>query len=85
MFSQGAGQATASSAAAQAFRRRRRQIAPGPPGAPQTVLRDRAAPVVRISGFEGARRSKCALTGCGPEREVSHARQPLEPHLRQHV
>ena len=46
---------------------------------------DRVAPVVGISGFEGARGSKCALTGCGPEREVSHARQPLEAHLRQHL
>src|SRR5215471_16332476 len=33
---------------------------------------DRVAPVVGISGFKGARRSKCALAGCGPEREVSH-------------
>ena len=32
---------------------------------------DRIAPVIRISGFEGAPRSKCVLTGCGPEREVS--------------
>src|SRR5258708_32088433 len=35
---------------------------------------DRIAPVVRISGFEGPRGSKCALAGCRPEREVSHAR-----------
>src|SRR6516162_378411 len=39
---------------------------------------DRGAPVVGISGFEGARGSKCALTGCGPEREVGHAWQLLE-------
>jgi hypothetical protein len=36
---------------------------------------DRIAPVIRISGFEGARRSKCALTGYGPEREVGQPRQ----------
>src|SRR5215467_2753655 len=42
---------------------------------------DRGAPVVGISGFEGARGSKGALAGCGPEREVGHARQPLEAHL----
>src|SRR5438552_2069315 len=35
---------------------------------------DRGAPVVGIRGFKGARGLKCALTGCGPEREVSHAR-----------
>ena len=46
---------------------------------------DRIAPVVGISVFEGARGSKGALTGRGPEREVSHARQPLEAHPRQHV
>jgi hypothetical protein len=46
---------------------------------------DRVAPVVRISGFKGARGSKCALTGCGPEREVSHARQPSEAYMRQHA
>src|SRR5262249_8022816 len=46
---------------------------------------DRGAPVVGISSFEGAHGSKCALTGCGPEREVSHARQPLEAYPRQHV
>ena len=46
---------------------------------------DRVAPVVRISGFAGASEAKGALTGCGPEREVSHAWQPLEAHLRQHV
>src|SRR6516162_9088427 len=31
---------------------------------------DRGAPVVRISDFEGARGSKYALTGCGPECEI---------------
>src|SRR5262245_37868050 len=46
---------------------------------------DRGAPVVRINGFEGARGSKCALAGCGPECEVSHARQPLETYTWQHV
>src|SRR5438876_503906 len=46
---------------------------------------DRVAAVVGISGFEGARGSKCALAGCGPEREVSHARQPLESNMRQHA
>src|SRR5260221_6468461 len=46
---------------------------------------DRGTPVVRIRGFKDARRPKCALTGCGPEREVSHARQPLETYTRQHV
>jgi hypothetical protein len=45
---------------------------------------DRVAPVLRISGFKGARRSKCASAGCG-EREVSHARQTLEPYMRQHA
>ena len=39
---------------------------------------DRVAPVVGISGFESARGGKGALTGCGPEREVSYARQSLE-------
>src|SRR5262249_50072535 len=34
---------------------------------------DRGAPVVGISGFEGACGSKCALTGCGPECKVGHA------------
>ena len=43
---------------------------------------DRLAPIVRISGFEGACRSKGTLTSCGPEREVSHARQSIEAHLR---
>src|SRR6478752_7298897 len=49
---------------------------------------DRVAPVIVISGFKGARGSKCALAGCGPEREISHARQPLEPleaYMRQHA
>src|SRR5262245_53573004 len=46
---------------------------------------NRGAPVVRISGFECARGSKCALAGCGPKREVSHARQPPEADMRQHV
>ena len=46
---------------------------------------DRVAPVVGISGFEGARGAKGALTGRGPEREVSHPRQPLEAYMRQHV
>src|SRR5262249_5546019 len=46
---------------------------------------DRIAPVVGISGFKGACRSKCALTGYGPEREVSHTRQLLEAHPRQHL
>src|SRR5262245_7374055 len=46
---------------------------------------DRVAPVLRISGFESTRGSKCALAGCGPERKVSHARQPLEAYPRQHV
>src|SRR5262249_38193462 len=43
---------------------------------------NRGAPVVRISGFECARGSKCALAGCGPKREVSHARQPPEAYPR---
>ena len=38
-----------------------------------------------ISGFKGARGSKCALACCGPEREISHARQPPEAYLRQHA
>jgi len=46
---------------------------------------DRVAPVIVISGFKRARGSKCALAGCGPEREISHARQPFEAHLRQHL
>src|SRR5215467_1943048 len=46
---------------------------------------NRGTPVVRISGFECARGSKCALAGCDPKREVSHARQPLEVHPRQHL
>src|SRR5262245_3176879 len=46
---------------------------------------DRVAPVACISGFKGARGSKCALAGCGPERKISHARQPPEAHLRQHL
>src|SRR5262249_1010144 len=46
---------------------------------------DRGAPVVGISDFEGARGSKCALAGCRPEREISHARQPLEAYTRQHA
>src|SRR6476661_6573227 len=44
---------------------------------------DRLAPVIVISGFKGARGSKCALAGCGPEREISHARQPPEAYMRQ--
>jgi len=47
MPSQGAGQATAGSAAAQAFRRRRRQIAPGPQGATLTQIRNRWDPLER--------------------------------------
>ena len=46
---------------------------------------DRVAPVIGISGFKGARGSKCALAGCGPEREISHARQALEAYMRQHA
>src|SRR5260370_20045572 len=46
---------------------------------------DRVAPVIVISGFKGARGSKCALASCSPEREVSHARQPLEAYPRQHL
>jgi hypothetical protein len=46
---------------------------------------DGVAPVVRISGFEGTRGAKCALAGCGPDREISHARQPLEANARQDV
>src|SRR5262249_41355759 len=46
---------------------------------------DRVAPVVGISGFEGAGGSKGTLAGCGPKREVSHARQPLEADMRQHA
>jgi hypothetical protein len=46
---------------------------------------DRVAPVIVISSFKGARGSKCALAGCGPEREISHARQPLEAYMRQHA
>ena len=46
---------------------------------------DRGVAVVGISDFEGARGSKCALAGCGPEREISHARQLLEAYTRQHV
>src|SRR3954447_3122717 len=44
---------------------------------------DRVAPVIVISGFKGARGSKCALACCGPKREISHARQPPEAHMRQ--
>src|SRR3954454_4659135 len=44
---------------------------------------DRIAPVVRISGLEGALGAKSRFAGRDPEREVSHARQPLEAHLRQ--
>src|SRR6476660_4586040 len=44
---------------------------------------DRGAAVVRISGFEGALRSKSRFAGGDPEREISHARQPLEAHLWQ--
>src|SRR5215831_11849867 len=46
---------------------------------------DRGAPVVRISGVKRPRGSKCALACCGPEREISHARQLPEAHLRQHL
>src|SRR5262249_2434939 len=46
---------------------------------------NRGAPVVRISGFERARGSKCALAGCGPKREVSHPGQSLEADMRQHA
>src|SRR5215471_1516509 len=46
---------------------------------------DRGAPVVRISGVKRPRGSKCALACCGPEREISHARQPLEADMRQHA
>src|SRR5262249_16253525 len=46
---------------------------------------NRGAPVVRISGFECARGSKCALAGYGPKREVSHARQTFESDMRQHA
>src|SRR6516165_10997655 len=35
---------------------------------------DSGAPVIGISGFKRARGPKCALTGCGPEREISHTR-----------
>src|SRR6516162_7184412 len=46
---------------------------------------DRVAPVIVISGFKRARGSKCALAGCGPEREISHAQQPPEAYMRQHA
>src|SRR5215471_6928138 len=46
---------------------------------------DRVAPVIIISGFKGTRGSKCALAGCGPEREISHARQAPEAYMRQHA
>src|SRR6516164_10367617 len=46
---------------------------------------DRVAPVVRISGFKGALGVKSRFAGCDPERKVSHARKPLEAHLRQHL
>jgi hypothetical protein len=46
---------------------------------------DCVAPVVRISGLEGALGVKSRFAGCDPEREVSHARQPLEACLRQHL
>src|SRR4249920_2677090 len=46
---------------------------------------DRVAPVIRISGFEGALGSKSRFAGCNPEREISHARQPPEAQLRQHA
>src|SRR5262249_54164375 len=46
---------------------------------------DRVAPVVGISRFEGARRSKCALAGCGPECKIGHARQALEAYAPQHA
>jgi hypothetical protein len=45
---------------------------------------DRVAPVIRLSGFKGALGAISRFAGCDPEREVSHARQPLEAHLRQH-
>ena len=41
---------------------------------------DRLAPVVETSGFEDARGAKGALTDRGPEREVSHTRQPPEAY-----
>jgi hypothetical protein len=46
---------------------------------------NRLALLVRLNDLKGARGAKGALTGCAPEREVSHAQQPLEAHLRQHV
>src|SRR4051794_23712881 len=46
---------------------------------------DRVAPVIRISAFKGALGAKSRFAGRDPEREVSHARQPLEAHLRQHL
>ena len=46
---------------------------------------DGVAPVVRISGFKDALGAKSRFAGRDPEREVSHARQPLETHLRQHL
>src|SRR2546430_6443314 len=46
---------------------------------------DRVAPVIVISGFKGALGAKSRFASCDPEREVSHARQPLEAHLRQHL
>ena len=46
---------------------------------------DRVAPVVGVGGFKGTRGSKCALAGCGPEREISHARQALEAYMRAHA
>ena len=46
---------------------------------------DRVAPIFRISGLEGPLGSKSHFAGWDPERKISHARQPLEPHLRQHV
>ena len=46
---------------------------------------NRVSPIVGMRSFEAAGGAKGALTGCGPEREISHARQLLGAQLRQHV
>jgi hypothetical protein len=46
---------------------------------------NRVSPIVGMRSFEAAGGPKGALTGCGPEREISHARQLLGAQLRQHV
>jgi hypothetical protein len=66
MFSQGAGQATAGSpAASSALRPRRRQIAPGPRGAPLTQIRNRWDPLEGGSLRETAANGRFRTLGNG--------------------